>query len=69
MSHQNGFSNNRTEPSGSGKSDYDGDCMQKKSENVAHPQDGIKPKKALEFRALAEFATHRWDPAEAAVHR
>jgi hypothetical protein len=39
------FSNNGTEPSGSGKSDYDDDCMQKKSENVAHPQDGIKPKK------------------------
>src|SRR5262249_51825133 len=42
MSHQNGFSNNGTEPSGSGKSDDDDDRMQKKSENVAHPQDGIK---------------------------
>jgi len=45
MSHQDGFSNNGTEPSGSGKSDDDDDRMQRKSENVAHPQDGIKLKK------------------------
>ena len=45
MSHQDGFSNNGTEPSGSGKSDDDDDRMEKKNENVAHPQDGIKLKK------------------------
>jgi len=45
MSHQDGFSNNGTEPSVSGKSDDDDDRMEKKNENVAHPQDGIKLKK------------------------
>jgi hypothetical protein len=45
MSHQNGFSNNGTEPSRSAKSDDDDDCMQKKSEKVAHLHDGIKQKK------------------------
>jgi len=42
MSHQDGFSNNGTERSGSGKSDDNDDRMQRKNENVAHPQDGIK---------------------------
>src|SRR5262245_16417310 len=42
MSHQDGFSNNGTEPTGSSKPDDDDDGMQKKDENVAHAQDGIK---------------------------
>jgi hypothetical protein len=41
------------------KSDDD-DRMQKKSENVSHPQDGIKLEEAQEFRALAEFAYQRF---------
>src|SRR5262249_4556773 len=42
MSHQDAFSNNRTEPTRSSKPDDDDDGMQKKDENVAHAQDGIK---------------------------
>jgi len=45
MSHQDGFNNNGTDPSGSGKSDDNDDRMQRKNENVAHRQDGIKLKK------------------------
>ncbi len=45
MSHQDGLGNNGTEPTGLTKSDDDNDRMQKKSENVAHAQDGIKLKK------------------------
>jgi hypothetical protein len=43
VSHQDGFGNNRTEPTGSIKPDDDG--MQKKSENVGHAEDGIRLKK------------------------
>ena len=45
MSHQDGFGNNRSEPTGSTKPDDDNDGMQKKSENVAHAEDGIRLKK------------------------
>ncbi|HEX8881807.1 MAG TPA: hypothetical protein VF749_17315, partial [Candidatus Acidoferrum sp.] len=45
VSHQDGFGNNRSEPTGSTKPDDDNDDMQKKSENVAHAEDGIRPKK------------------------
>jgi len=46
VSQQDGFGNNGTEPTGSNKPDDDDDGMQKKSENVAHAQDGIRLKKA-----------------------
>src|SRR5215470_8216652 len=45
VSHQDGFGNNRTQPTGSNEPDDDDEGMQKKSENVAHTQDGIKLKK------------------------
>jgi hypothetical protein len=45
MSHQDGLGNNGTEPTGLTKSDDDNDRMQKRYENVAHAQDGIKLKK------------------------
>jgi hypothetical protein len=45
MSHQDGLGNNGTEPTGLTKPDDGDDRMQKKSENVAHPQDRIKLKK------------------------
>jgi len=57
MSHQDGFSNNGTEPSVSGKSDDDDDRMEKKNENVAHPQDGIKLKKLKTSRRLRNSPT------------
>jgi hypothetical protein len=45
VSHQDGFGNYGTEPARSTKSDNDDDRMQKKSENVAHAEDGIRLKK------------------------
>jgi hypothetical protein len=45
VSHQDGFGNDRTQPTGSSKPDDDDDGVKKKSENVAHAQDGIRPKK------------------------
>jgi len=42
MSHQDGFGNNRTQPTGSSEPDDDDDRMQKKSENDSHGHDGIK---------------------------
>jgi hypothetical protein len=45
VSHQHGFGYNGTEPTGSTKPDDDHDGMQQKGENVAHAQDGIRPKK------------------------
>ena len=45
VSHQDGFGSNRSEPAGSTKQDDDNDGMQKKSENVAHAEDGIRLKK------------------------
>ena len=45
MSHQDGLGNNRSEPTRSTKPDDDNDGMQKKSENVAHAEDGIGLKK------------------------
>ncbi len=47
-----GFGNNRTQPTGSSEPDDDDDGMQKKSENVAHAQDGIKRKKLKNSRHL-----------------
>ena len=57
MSHQDGFGNNRSEPSWSD----DNDGMQKKSENVAHAEDGIRLKKLKNSGnlELVEFATYR----------
>lgn len=55
MSQQHGFGYNGTEPTGSTKPDDDHDGMQQKGENVAHAQDGIRPKKLK----IQEFATHR----------
>ena len=59
VSHQDGFGHHGTEPTGSGKSDHDDDGLQKKSENVAHAQDGIKLGKLKNSRPLVEFATDR----------
>ena len=61
MSHQDGFGNNRSEPTGSTKPDDDNDGMQKKSENVAHAEDGIRLKKLKNSGnlELVEFATYR----------
>jgi hypothetical protein len=42
VSHQDRFSNNGTEATGSIKPDNDDDGMQKKRENVAHAQHGIE---------------------------
>src|SRR5215467_1167155 len=44
MSHQDGLGNNRPETTGLSKPDDGDDRMEKKSENVAHARDGIKPK-------------------------
>jgi hypothetical protein len=45
VSHQDGFGHHGTEPARSTKSDNDDDGMQKKSENVAHAEDGIRLRK------------------------
>jgi hypothetical protein len=45
VSHQDGFGNNKSEPTRSTKPDDDNHGMQKKSENVAHAEDGIRLKK------------------------
>jgi hypothetical protein len=45
VSHQDGFGNDRTQPTGSSKPHHDDDGVKKKGENVAHAQDGTKPKK------------------------
>jgi hypothetical protein len=45
VSHQHGFGYNGTEPTGSTKPDNGDEGMQKKSENVAHAQDGIRLRK------------------------
>jgi hypothetical protein len=42
MSHQNGLGNNGPESAGLNQPDGDNDCMQKKSENVAHGRNRIK---------------------------
>jgi hypothetical protein len=42
MSHQDGLGNNGTESTGLDHPDDDNNRMQKKSENVTHPQDGIR---------------------------
>jgi hypothetical protein len=42
VSQQNGLDHDGTEPTGASKSDHDDNGMQKKSEDVAHAQDGIK---------------------------
>jgi RNA-directed DNA polymerase len=57
VSQQNGLDHDGTEPTGSSKSDHDDDGMQKKNENVAHAQDGIKLSKLKNSGPLAEFAT------------
>src|SRR5262245_56931419 len=44
MPHQDGFRDNGPEATGLSKPDDGDDRMQKKSENVAHPPDGIKRK-------------------------
>jgi hypothetical protein len=56
---QHGFDHDGTESTGSSKSDHDDDGMQKKNENVAHAQDGIKLSKFKNSGPLAEFATDR----------
>jgi hypothetical protein len=45
MPHQDGFGDNGPEATGLSQPDDGDDCMQKKSENVAHAPDGIKLKK------------------------
>ena len=59
MSQQQGLDHDGTEPTGSSKSDHDDDSVQKKSENVAHAQDGIKLSKLKNSGPLVEFATDR----------
>ena len=59
MSQQSGIDHDGTEPTGSSKSDHDDDDMQKKSENVARAQDGIKLSKLKNSGPLVEFATDR----------
>src|SRR5262245_50194182 len=44
MSHQDGLGDNGPKATGASKPDDGDDCMQKKSENVAHTRDGIKLK-------------------------
>ena len=44
MSHQDGFGNSRSQPTGSSKPEDGDDRMQKKSENDSHAHDGIKRK-------------------------
>ena len=44
MPHQDGFGDNGPEATGLSKPDDGDDCMQKKSENVAHAKDGIRLK-------------------------
>jgi hypothetical protein len=45
VTYQDGFGHHGTEPARSTKSDNDDDRMQKKSENVAHAEDGIRLRK------------------------
>jgi len=45
VSQQDGFGHHGTEPARSTKSDNDDDRMQKKGENVAHAEDGIRLRK------------------------
>src|SRR5262249_58971255 len=52
VSQQHGFGNNGTEPTGLGKPNDDHDGMQKKSENVAHAQDGTSLQKLKNSRRL-----------------
>src|SRR5215475_14801699 len=52
VSHQDGFGNKGTEPTGPSKPDDDDNHMQKKSENVAHARDGIKLKNLKNSRPL-----------------
>jgi hypothetical protein len=69
VSQQNGLDQDGTEPTGSSKPDHDDDGMQKKSENVAHAQDGIKLSKLKNSEPVVEFATNRtrfivWNPSD-----
>jgi hypothetical protein len=52
VSQQDRFGNNRTDSTGTTKPDDDDDRMQKKGENVAHSQDGIRVKKLKNSRRL-----------------
>ena len=52
VSHQDGFGNNRSEPTRLTKPDDDNDGMRKKSEDVAHAEDGIRLKKLRNSRNL-----------------
>jgi hypothetical protein len=63
MSHQDGFGNNRTQPTGSSDPDDDNDGMQKKSENVPHSQDGIKRKKLKNSRRFRNSPPTGAEPA------
>ena len=60
VSHQDGFGNHRTEPAWSTKSDNDDDRMQKKSENVAHAEDGIRLRKLKNSGRLRNSPPTRW---------
>jgi hypothetical protein len=57
VSQQHGLDHDGTKPTGSSKSDHDDHGMQKKNENVAHAQDGIKLGKLKNSGPLVEFAT------------
>ena len=59
MSHQDGFGNNGPEATGLTKPNEGDNRMQKKSENVARAQDGIKLSKLKNSGPLVEFATDR----------
>jgi hypothetical protein len=67
MSHQNRFSNDGTEPTGSAQPDDDDDGVQKKAENVSHAQDRIKRKKLNNSGLFVEFATNRFESRESEV--
>jgi hypothetical protein len=69
MPHQDGFGDNGPEATGLSKPDDGDDRMQKKSENIAHAPDGIKPEEPQEFSALAEFAYHTSKAIGGAVRR
>ena len=57
MPHQDGFGDNGPEATGLSKPDDRDDCVQKKSENVAHAPDGIKLKKLNNSERLRNSPT------------
>jgi hypothetical protein len=59
MPHQDGFGDNGSEDTGLSKPDDGDDCMQKKSENIAHAPDGINLKNLKNSVRLRNSPTTR----------